>query len=67
MNKLMLSFIAVDFLFLACGALILGFSLIAEQQERATPTVKNVAYNIILTECPLTGKTDVLRYRKSQY
>jgi len=52
-NKLMLTFIGVDFLFLACGALILGFSLISVQQERATPTVSNVAYNIILTECPL--------------
>jgi hypothetical protein len=56
MNKLMLTFLAVDFLFLTCGGLLLGFSLISEQQERSIPTVANVAYNILLTECPLTGK-----------
>jgi len=55
MNKLMLIFVAMDFLFLACGGLLLGFSLLGEQQERASPTVGNVAYNILLTVCPLTA------------
>jgi len=55
MNKLMLMFLLVDFFFLACGGLLLGFSLVATQREKSTPTVKNVAYNLLLTECPLTA------------
>ncbi|KAF2669452.1 tetraspanin [Microthyrium microscopicum] len=55
MNKLMLFYLAVNFFFLACGGLILGFSLVSEQQEKATPTVANVAYTLLLTECPLTA------------
>jgi hypothetical protein len=61
MNKLMLMFVAIDFLFLACGGLLLGFSLLGEQQDRATPTVGNVAYNILLTICPLTGMIQLLK------
>jgi hypothetical protein len=55
MNKLMLVYLVVDFLFLACGGLLIGFSLVSEQQQKATPTVSNVAYNLLLTQCPLTG------------
>jgi len=51
----MLVYLVVDFLFLACGGLLIGFSLVSEQQEKATPTVQNVAYNLLLTECPLTA------------
>jgi len=55
MNKLMFSFLGVNFLFLVCAGLLLGFCLISEQQERGTKTVANVAYDILLTECPLTA------------
>lgn len=57
MNKLMITFLAADFFFLICGGLLLGFSLISEQQERGTKTIANVAYDILLNECPLTGKS----------
>jgi hypothetical protein len=55
MNKLMLTYLAVEFLFLISGGLLLGFSLVSEQQERGTKTVSNVAYDILLSQCPLTG------------
>jgi hypothetical protein len=57
MNKLMLTYLGVDFLFLMCGGILLGFSLVSQQQERATPTVSNVPYMLLLFECPLTGTT----------
>ena len=55
MNKLMLTYLGVEFLFLMCGGVLLGFSLVSKQQERATPTVSNVPYMLLLAECPLTG------------
>ncbi|KIW09443.1 uncharacterized protein PV09_00327 [Verruconis gallopava] len=55
MNKLMLTFLVVNFLFLVCAGLLLGFCLVGEQQERGTKTVDNVAFDVLLTECPLTA------------
>jgi len=54
-HKLMLIYLMADFVFLACGGLILAFSLLGEQQEKSTPTVANVATNLLLTTCPLTA------------
>jgi hypothetical protein len=45
---------------------LLGFSLLGEQQERAPPTVGNVAYNILLTICPLTGMIELLHSWENQ-
>jgi hypothetical protein len=55
MNKLMLTFLGVEFLFLCSGGLLLGFCLVSEQQERGVKNVSNVAYDILLFQCPLTG------------
>jgi len=55
MNKLMLTFLSVNFLFLCTGGLLLGFCLVSEQQERGAKTVSNVAYDILLFQCPLTA------------
>jgi len=54
-NKLMLTFLGVEFLFLISGGLLLGFCLVSEQQERGVKTVSNVAYDILLFQCPLTA------------
>ncbi|KAF2263458.1 tetraspanin [Lojkania enalia] len=54
-SKLMIVFVVVDVLFAMCGGLLMGFSLIAEQNMRATPTVDNVAPNLLLDQCPLTA------------
>jgi hypothetical protein len=55
MNKLMITFLSVEFLFLVSGGLLLGFCLVGEQQERGVKTVANVAYDLLLFQCPLTG------------
>jgi len=51
----MMVFVGLDFLFVGCGGLILGFSLISEQQLRQTPTTNNVTQNLLLGQCPLTA------------
>jgi hypothetical protein len=56
-SKLMMVFVAMDFLFAGCGGLLLGFSLVSEQSLRDTPTVNNVTQNVLLGQCPLTGTT----------
>lgn len=56
-TKLMMVFVAMDFLFAGCGGLLLGFSLLSEQSMRDTPTVNNVTQNLLLGQCPLTGTT----------
>lgn len=54
-SKLMMVFLGVDFVFAACGGLLLGFSLISENGLNATPTVQNVTKNLLLDQCPLSG------------
>lgn len=54
-NKLMIVFVGADFLFAACGGLLLGFSLISEQRLSESPTTGNVAENLLLGQCPLTA------------
>ena len=56
-STLMVIFVAMDIVFAGCGGLILGFSLMSEQNLRASPTVDNVAKNLLLDQCPLTGTT----------
>jgi len=58
MNKLMLTYLTVDFLFLMCGGLLLGYSLIGKQVEGSTPTTSNVPYILLLSsQTPLTGES----------
>lgn len=59
-SKLMLVFVGVDVLFAMCGGLLMGFSLTAEASMRAQPTVGNVAQNLLLSQCPLTGTTPLM-------
>lgn len=54
-NILMMIFVAVDVLFAACGGLLMGFCLLAEQTLRADPTQANVGPNVLLRQCPLTA------------
>lgn len=54
-NKLMLSYMGFALLFALGGGLLMGFSISAESLIRSTPTVKNVAQDLLLGECPLTG------------
>jgi hypothetical protein len=54
-SKLMYFYVAFDILFALCGGLIIGFSLMSEQEKRRSPTIQNVAHNLLLDQCPLTG------------
>ncbi|KAH8730641.1 tetraspanin [Phaeosphaeriaceae sp. PMI808] len=54
-TKLMMIFVAMDFLFVGCGGLLIGFALTSEQSLRNTPTVDNVTQNLLLGQCPLTA------------
>ncbi|KAF2465953.1 tetraspanin [Lindgomyces ingoldianus] len=54
-SKLMLVFVATDVVFAMCGGLLVGFSLIAETNMRATPTTDNAAQRLLLNQCPLTA------------
>jgi hypothetical protein len=56
-TKLMMIFVGFDLIFAGCGGLLLGFSLMSEQNMRSTPTTSNVAQNLLLHQCPLTGTT----------
>ena len=56
MQKLMLTFLGANFLFLVSAGVLLGFCIVAEQQERNSKNIPNVAFDVLLTECPLTGK-----------
>jgi len=51
----MLIYLVVNFLFLGCGGLLIAFSLLSEQHENSNLTVRNIASNLLLTQCPLTG------------
>jgi len=60
-TKLMMIFVGLDFIFAGCGGLLLGFSLSSEQRLRESPTVANVAQNLLLDQCPLTGTLNTWR------
>ncbi|KAF2745873.1 tetraspanin [Sporormia fimetaria CBS 119925] len=54
-SKLPLVYLAFNLLFLACGALLIGFSLLSEQTMRGGSNLDNVARNLLLDQCPLTA------------
>ena len=55
MNYLAVVYLVVNFLFLACGGLLVAFSLLGKQQLQTDLTPANVAFTLLLDECPLTG------------
>jgi hypothetical protein len=55
-NKILLVFIALNFLFVACGGLLLAVVLMTRTSAQAAPTISNVAQNLLLDHCPLIGK-----------
>jgi len=56
-NKVLLTFILNDMLFLFAGAFLLGFSLIGQGLEKSNPTITSVARDLLLLECPLSAAT----------
>lgn len=63
-TKLMMIFVGMDFIFAGCGGLLLGFALSSEQRLRESPTIGNVAENLLLGQCPLTGTTSRVGKRR---
>ena len=63
-SKLMMIYVAFDVIFAGCGGLLMAFSLMAENTMRASPTLDNVARNLLLDQCPLTGTMTRLRRQK---
>jgi hypothetical protein len=59
MDKILFTFILSDFLFLLTGALLIGFSVITQNEVTETPTLSNVTTNLLLAQCPLTGEFPV--------
>ncbi len=54
-DKIFLTFVLSDFLFLLTGGLLIGFSMIAQNETSQTPTLDNITTNLVLGQCPMTG------------
>jgi len=54
-DKILVTFVLSDFLFLLTGALLIGFSVISQNDAAQTPTLSNVTTNLLLGRLPLTG------------
>ncbi len=54
-NKILIVFIVFDILFLGCAALHLLIPLMTHASLGQGPTLNNVASDLLLNHCPLTG------------
>jgi hypothetical protein len=54
-DRILLCYIGLDLLFLLSGVLLLVFSLTTQSQMTKTPTVQDVAHNLLLMETPLSA------------
>ncbi|KKY13818.1 putative tetraspanin [Diplodia seriata] len=54
-NKLMLTFLGFEVLFLLSGGLLMGFALFSENSMRSKPTADTVAPHLLLKRTPLTA------------
>jgi len=54
-DKILLTYVAVDALFVVTGGLLLIFALTTKARITDTPTLANVANDLILSTCPLNA------------
>lgn len=54
------TYIIVDLLFAVCGGILLIFALVTQSEITQTPTIDNVATDLLLNMCPLTGRQSTL-------
>lgn len=54
-NKILVSFVAADVLFVLCGGLLLAVGLVSQAKIREERTIDNVKEMLLLEHCPLTG------------
>ena len=55
-DKILLTYVLMDVLFLASGALLIVFALKTEAEVAKAPTIEHVARDLLLMECPLNGQ-----------
>ena len=56
-NKIMLTFVGTNFLFLVGGALLVAFSVVSRNDMKQATTMSNVANNLLLSKSPITGSS----------
>ena len=56
LDKIFVTFLGVELLFLISGALVIIFALVTQAQEAKPFTVTNVARDLLLGECPIKGR-----------
>lgn len=56
LDKVLLSLMVTDVLFLATGGLMVGVAVKANNDMISGPTLDTVASNLLISRCPLTGK-----------
>jgi hypothetical protein len=54
-DNILTTYVLVDFLFAICGGLLLIFALVTKAEITQIPTLTNVANDLLLNTCPLTG------------
>ncbi len=54
-DKVFLTYVLMDVLFLASGALLIAFALKTEAEVAKPPNIEHVARDLLLMECPLNG------------
>jgi hypothetical protein len=54
-DKILATYVLMDLLFVVCGGLLLIFALVTKSELTQTPTIQNVATDLLLSVCPLTG------------
>ncbi len=59
-DKILLTYILADLLFLVSGALLIIFALTTKASNTSTPTVNSVANELLLDTCPLNGQSRFL-------
>jgi hypothetical protein len=55
-DNILLTYVFVDILFVITGGLLIIFALTTESEISQTPTVATVARDLLLAQCPLTGR-----------
>jgi len=54
-DRILTTYVLVDLLFAVCGGLLLIFALVTRSEIDQTPTIQNVATDLLLSMCPLTA------------
>jgi hypothetical protein len=55
-DRILLTYVAADLLFVISGALLIIFALNTKVEATETPTLENIARDLLLNTCPLNGR-----------